>query len=448
MDSILSLLSTIGIFILALLILVFVHEFGHFITAKLFKMRVERFSLGFPPRLFGKQIGDTDYCISATPLGGYVKISGMIDESMDVEHLEAEPQPWEFRSKPVWQRIIVISGGVIFNVILAAVIYSGLNMVYGEVRIPMNQVEGFYIADSSLAQKIGFQTGDKIVTVNGEELQYFQDLLNPATITSSNLEFGVKRGEEMLNIRPPADFLDMLNKQPFLGLEDLVPSQIADLSPGGPAEKAGMLKGDRIIAIGDKPIRYWAQLYKGIKDSEGEMNLLVIRNNALDTVKIAVTPDPDSKTIGIRQDFEQYFNIEFVKPGFFASIANGTSRSGSVLVGIVNGFVKLFSGDISVKDNLGGPVAIANFTKQATDSGGIRGFWEITAMLSLTLAVMNILPIPVLDGGHLVFLIYEGITRREPSAKIRMILQQAGFVLIIGLIIFVTFNDIMRQFGN
>ena len=209
-----------------------------------------------------------------------------------------------------------------------------------------------------------------------------------------------------------------------------------------------MYNNNRIIAIGDKPIRYWAQLYKGIKDSEGEMNLLVIRNNALDTVQIAVTPDPDSKTIGIRQDFEQYFNIEFVKPGFFASISSGTSRSGSVLVGIVNGFVKLFSGDISVKDNLGGPVAIANFTKQATDSGGIRGFWEITAMLSLTLAVMNILPIPVLDGGHLVFLIYEGVTRREPSAKIRMILQQAGFVLIIGLIIFVTFNDIMRQFGN
>lgn len=447
MESVLSLLSTIGIFVLALLILVFVHEFGHFITAKLFKMRVERFSLGFPPRIVGFQYGDTDYCLSATPLGGYVKISGMIDESMDVEHLEAEPQPWEFRSKPVWQRIIVISAGVVFNVILAAVIYSGMNMVYGEVKIPMNQIQGFYVADSSLAQKIGFETGDKITTVNGEEIAYFQDLINPATITSSNLVFGVLRHNEKIEVKPPSNFLDLLNKQPFLSIEDLVPSQISEISPGGPASKAGMLKGDFVIAIDGKPISYWTELYKGIKASEGVMNLTVLRGN-IDTLQIAVTPDPDSKTIGIRQDFQQFFNIEFVKPGFFASIASGTERAGSVLTGIVNGIVKLISGDISAKENLGGPVAIANFTKQATDAAGIRGFWEITAMLSLTLAVMNILPIPVLDGGHLVFLIYEGITRREPSAKIRMIMQQIGFVLIIGLIIFVTFNDIVRQIGN
>lgn len=447
MESVLSILSTVGIFVLALLILVFVHEFGHFITAKFFKMRVERFSLGFPPRIVGVQIGDTDYCLSATPLGGYVKISGMIDESMDIEHLEAEPQPWEFRSKPVWQRIIVISAGVVFNVILAAVIYSGMNMVYGEVKIPMNQIQGFYVADSSLAQKIGFETGDKISTVNGKEIAYFQDLINPATITSSNLTFGVIRHNQQLEIKPPADFLDLLNKQAFLSIEDLVPSQINEVSPGGPASKAGMLKNDFVIAIDGKPISYWPELYRGIKASEGEMNLTVVRGQN-DTLQIAVTPDPDSKTIGIRQDFQQFFNIEFVKPGFFASISSGTQRAGSVLTGIVNGIVKLVSGDISVKENLGGPVAIANFTKQATDAAGVRGFWEITAMLSLTLAVMNILPIPVLDGGHLVFLIYEGITRREPSAKIRMIMQQIGFVLIIGLIIFVTFNDIVRQIGN
>lgn len=447
MESIHSLLSTIGIFVLAILILVFVHELGHFITAKLFKMRVERFSLGFPPRLFGFKYGETDYCVSATPLGGYVKISGMIDESMDIEHLNAEPQPWEFRSKPVWQRIIVISGGVIFNVILAAVIYSGLNMYYGEVRIPMNQVQGFYVAEGSLAQEIGFQTGDKIKSVNGKDITYFQDLLNPATITSSDLTFGVLRNGEFFNLKAPANFLDLLNKKPFFGIEDLVPSKIHEVSKGGPADKAGLQSGDVVIAIDERPIQFWAELYQSIKSSEGVMNLTVVRNG-LDTLQLAVTPDLETKTIGIRQDFEQFFQIEFVKPGFFAAIGSGINRSGNVLTGIVNGFTKLFSGDISVKDNLGGPVAIANFTKQATDAGGVRGFWEITAMLSLTLAVMNILPIPVLDGGHLVFLIYEGITRREPSAKIRMIMQQVGFVLIIGLIIFVTFNDIMRQIGN
>ena len=447
MESFLSLLSTIGIFVLALLILVFVHEFGHFITAKLFKMRVERFSLGFPPRLFGFTYGDTDYCISATPLGGYVKISGMLDESMDVEQLEQEPQPWEFRSKPVWQRIIVISAGVVFNVILAAVIYSGMNMYYGEVKIPMNQVHGFYVADSSLAEQIGFRTGDKIISINSDTIEYFQDLLDPANITSSNLVFGVERNQEQIEIKAPADFIDLLNKQPFLSIEDLVPSQIHEVSVGGPASKAGIEKGDTIIEIDGNPIHYWAELFKAIKTSEGEMQFKIVRNQ-IDTLQIAVAADPDSKTVGIRQDFEQYFKIEFVKPGFFAAIGSGTQRAGSILTGIVNGIVKLVSGDISAKNNLGGPVAIASFTKQATDAAGVRGFWEITAMLSLTLAVMNILPIPVLDGGHLVFLIYEGITRREPSAKIRMVLQQVGFVLIFGLIIFVTFNDIMRQIGN
>ncbi|TNE69941.1 RIP metalloprotease RseP [bacterium] len=447
MDSILEIIKTIGIFVPALLILVFVHEFGHFITAKLFKMRVERFSLGFPPRLFGFQWGETDYCVSATPLGGYVKISGMIDESMDVEHLNEEPQPWEFRSKPVWQRIIVISGGVIFNVILAAVIYSGLNMYYGEVRIPMNQINGFYVAENTLAQEIGFQTGDKIETVNGKTIVYFQDLLNPATITSSDLVFGINRNGEHIDIKAPANFLDLLNKKPFFGIDDLVPSKIYAVAPGSPADQAGLKDGDVVVGVDGNPIQYWAQLYNAIKVSEGDLSLQVVRN-ATDTLLLTVMPNMETKTIGIQQNYESYFKIEFVNPGFFASIGSGVNRAGNILTGIVNGFAKLVSGDISVKENLGGPVAIAKFTKDATDAGGFRGFWEITAMLSLTLAVMNILPIPVLDGGHLVFLIYEGITRREPSAKIRMIMQQVGFVLIIGLIIFVTFNDIMRQIGN
>ncbi len=447
MDWFFSLLSTIGIFIGALFILVLVHELGHFLSAKLFGMRVERFSIGFPPRVFGKQIGETDYCISATPLGGYVKISGMVDESMDTEALAEEPKEWEFRSKPVWQRIIVIVAGVVFNMILAVLIYAAILMTYGDANLPVANMKGIYVEEGGLLDELGFQTGDNLIGVNGKKVQYFNELVAPAEITQANVSFIVQRNGEETTIQIPADFIDRISKEKsFIDIGQTLPSVVGSISPGAPAEKAGLQQGDIVTAIDGTPVNYWAQMTKKIREADGALEFQISRATG-DTL-ILVTPNPDTKTVGIGTvNVADYFGAVFSNYGFFTSISKASVQTWDTTIGILNGFGRMFSGDISVRDNLGGPIAIANYTKEATEGAGWLGFWNITALLSITLAIMNLLPIPVLDGGHLVFLIYEGITRREPSVKVRMVLQQVGFILIIGLMIFVTFNDIVRFAG-
>jgi regulator of sigma E protease len=447
MDWIFNFLSTVGIFIAALFILVLVHELGHFLAAKLFGMRVERFSIGFPPRVFGKQIGDTDYCISATPLGGYVKISGMVDESMDTDQLAEEPKPWEFRSKPVWQRIIVIVAGVVFNMILAVMIFAGIIMTYGEANIPVANIKGIYVEQGSLPDQLGFRSGDKLVGVNGKPVTYFNELLAPGEITRGDVSYTVIRDGQEMVIPIPGDFIDRLNKErSFIELTQALPPIVGSVMTGSSADKAGLAKGDTIKSIDGRAIGFWSELTSIIRSSEGSLNFSISRAGK-DTV-IAVTPNPDTKTIGISTvNAADYFGAVFTSHGFFASFGRGAAQTWDTTIGILNGFGRMFSGDISVRENLGGPIAIANYTKEATDGGGWLGFWNITALLSITLAIMNLLPIPVLDGGHLVFLIYEGITRREPSLKVRMVLQQVGFIMIIGLMIFVTFNDIVRFAG-
>jgi regulator of sigma E protease len=409
-------------------------------------MRVERFSIGFPPRIWGFQKGDTDYCIGATPLGGYVKISGMIDESMDTEYLEQEPQPWEYRSKPVWQRMIVITAGVIFNMILAVMIFSGLALTQGASNVTLDSVSGMYVEEGSLAAQVGFQTGDRVVGVNGKKVPYFNDLISPAELTSENLSYTVLRDGEEVTIPVPDSTLDDMNEQGFLiNLAYAMPSQVGRVVEGSPADIAGLQAGDKIVAVNGESIDYWLQLVQRIQNAEGELTLSINRNGQ--PVTVSVTPSEDN-TIGIYPPtLTQAFEVEHINYGLFGSINYGLIQTAETFTGIVQGFEKLFSGSISVRENLGGPVAIANVTKEATENGGWIGFWRITAFLSVTLAIMNILPSPVLDGGHLMFLLYEGVTRREPSVKVRMALQQLGFILIIALFIFVTFNDIIRQFG-
>lgn len=445
MEWIVSLLSTLGIFAAALLILVFFHELGHFLAAKLFGMRVERFSLGFPPRIFGIQKGDTDYCIGATPLGGYVKISGMIDETMDDDYLDEEPKPWEFRSKPVWQRIIVICAGVVFNIILAVIIYGGLAFSNGETKVKLDSINSIYVAENSLASQVGFETGDKLIGVNGKEVPYFQDLFEPSKMTASSLSYTVLRDGKRVTIGIADSLLNEIGRQGFIGPGNAMPSQISDVVEGSPASKAGLQGGDVITAVNNQEVNYWQQVVEKISQSKDSLTVTVNRGG--EEQQFALAPDNNNK-IGIYSpNPSTVFEIRQFQYGFLESANVGMQKSTATLTAIIQGFGKMFSGDISVRENLGGPVAIANVTKQATDTGGAVGFWNITAFLSITLAIMNILPIPVLDGGHLMFLIYEGITRREPSPQVRMALQQIGFLIIIGLFIFVTFNDIIRQFG-
>jgi len=395
MESILSLLQTIGIFAAAIFILVLIHELGHFLAAKLFKMRVERFSIGFPPRLFGIKKGDTDYCISATPLGGYVKISGMVDESMDTDFAGSEPQPWEYRSKPVWQRIIVITAGVIFNMILAVAIYSIMFFSYGAQHIPAENVAGLYVPEASLADDLGFQTGDRLVAVNGNptERYRFGNLVSIQDITRSQVVFDVEREGAVVRITAPADLLDLLNENPsFLDIQNALPSRIDQVMGGSPAEQAGFQPGDQVVAVDGNSVGYWMQMASMIRSAEGAIDVTVQRGDT--TLALTVTPNPDTRTIGVGPvDPVDFFGVEYVKYGLFTSVIEGTKTTAENTIGIVQGLGRLVSGSISVRENLGGPVAIATVTREATDRGGWVGFWMFTAMLSITLAIMNILPI-------------------------------------------------------
>jgi regulator of sigma E protease len=441
--ELIELTQTILIFIGALMILVFIHELGHFLAAKMFGMRVERFSVGFPPRIWGFKRGDTDYCIGATPLGGYVKISGMVDESMDTEHLSAEPQPWEYRSKPVWQRMVVITAGVIFNMILAFLIYTGINWSQGKLSLPIEQVSGIYVPESSLLQKVGFKTNDIIVGVNGNLVDAFEELVAISELTSSNLSYQVVRDGMTMDLNIPSTILDSLQEQTFLHAINIYPPIVSSIALGSPAEDAGLQAGDRFLEVNGNPVDYWLELTQTIRNSEGILEFVVEREGQI----IIMNIEPyENRTIGIAAPSLAQVGATSTQLNFVESIQEGWDQVGEQTMGIIGGFSRMFSGDISVRQNLGGPVAIADLTKQAVDQAGWIGFWEITALLSITLAIMNILPIPALDGGHLVFLIYEGIARREPTEKVKIAAQNFGFILLVSLMVFVIFNDVSRLF--
>lgn len=446
MEAFLDILQTIGIFIGAIMILVFIHELGHFLAAKAFGMRVERFSIGFPPRIWGFKKGDTDYSFGATPLGGYVKISGMIDESMDEDQMRGEPQPWEYRSKPVWQRMVVIVAGVVFNMLLAVIIFFGITFFNGRAVIPIDAVDnGIYVVEGSLVEDVGFRTGDKVIALNGEEVSYFNDLFQVDELTKSEIVYTVIRNGERIDIDIDPSFLDRIEKEGFLSVVNILPAIVSAVAPASPASKAGLEPGDRFVSADSIPTPFWINVVETIQAAEGEIQFVVERNGEL--IDMPITPNLDSKTIGIQQPSMAQTGAILVDYGFFASIAEGYNQTVAMTTTTVQGFARMFSGDISVRQNLGGVVQIATVTKQATDASGWVGFWNITALLSITLAFINILPIPALDGGHLVFLMFEGVTRRKPSHKVSMALQQIGFFILLALIIFVNGNDILKLFG-
>ncbi len=472
MESILEILSYVFWVVLAIMILVFVHEMGHFLFAKLFGMRVERFSIGFPPRIIGKKIGETDYMIGATPLGGYVKIAGMVDESMDTESLEAEPQPWEFRAKPVWQRILVITAGVFFNVVLAFVIYTGLKIAYGDSYIPAENIEEVFVEPSSLAYDMGLRTGDRVVAVNGQPLEQYSDLQGDVgALLADDMSITVDRGGEKLTFSGPEDIMTQLNRtEGNLGIS-VFPSLIGGIMKGSAAEEAGLQPGDRIVSIEGEPVKFWLEMTDRIQDSAGKpMRIQWERPDSLLTGALAaegkaeglgpkagtrrmeaeVSPRPastgDGYLLGVTAPgldlLSREWGVKYKRYGLFTGVAAGASHTWEMLSTIATSLKRVFSFQENFRENVGGPIKIAQYTKEAADAGA-GAFWNIVAMLSITLAIMNILPIPALDGGHLVFLIYEGITRREPSLKVRMALQQVGMVVLLLFMTFVIFNDIL-----
>lgn len=468
MESILEILSYVFWVVLAITILVFVHEMGHFLFAKLFKMRVDRFSVGFPPKIFGKKIGETEYVIGATPLGGYVKIAGMVDESMDTDFIDEEPEPWEFRSKPVWQRIIVIAAGVVFNIILAFIIFTTLKMAYGDVYIPAENVEGVYVQDESLAHDIGLRTGDQIMAVSGKPIKDFDDIGSVESLISDPLTITVRRDGESVTLQGPEDIFTQLNRSGgTLGIS-YFPSIIGSVLADSPADSVGLVPGDRVVAIGDKPVRYWEEMTIELQKTEGmPVSIRWQRHDSLSTAdgsplasvvddapqavvyEAEVTPmlEDERYMLGVGQPtfpmLAHEFGIEQRNYSPITSIAMGAEETWVNTRAIVVSLTRVFTGQENFKENVGGPIMIAQVTKEAAEMGA-RFFWNIVAILSITLAIINILPIPVLDGGHLVFLLYEGITRREPSLRFRMITQQVGMILLLAFMTFLIFNDILR----
>lgn len=471
MVFLIDILSYVFWVLLAITILVFVHEMGHFLTAKLFGMRVKRFSIGFPPVIAGKKWGETEYVIGATPLGGYVNIAGMIDESMD-EDLETEPEPWEYRAKPVWQRIIVITAGVVFNVILAAVIFTGLRLAYGDTYVPAENVEQVYVSDGSIAYDMGLRTGDRLLAVSGQPFERLSDLADINALMADSLTITVERGGQEQTFAGPPDIMTQLTRAGSAGFGiSPHPAIVGGVAEGTAADSIGLQAGDRILALGDEPVQFWGEMVDRIQAADGQP--LTIRWQRPDslaegaparpvatrvdssaeggvyaaTVRPRRDADEDRYLLGVTNAslamLEQEYGVRRETYSLGGALGAGLDDTWSFTAGIATSLQRIFTGRENFRENVGGPIAIAQVTKQAADAGP-RAFWRIVAILSITLAIMNILPIPALDGGHLVFLLYEGITRREPSVRVRMALQQIGMVVLLIFMAFVIFNDILK----
>ncbi len=423
--------------LLSLSLLIVLHELGHFIPAKIFKTRVEKFYLFFDVKfsLFKKKIGETVYGIGWLPLGGYVKIAGMIDESMDKEQMAQPPQPWEFRSKPAWQRLIIMLGGVTVNILVGLIIYMGILYFYGRNIMTNDDLpQGFAVAEQ--LKDYGFRDGDHILKVNGEELLDAGDvnkyimLRNVKTIEVEH-EDGTK---ETLTL--PEDIsMDLFQKGVMMPFEPMQVAQLDSIVPDGPAYLAGFEKGDKIVAVNGEPANYFHE-YKRLMQKQGDKESVIVvqRNNQLDTLK--VTPNEEGH-IGVYNISNLKFtHLDYSLP---ESISAGAAYGYNKLVDYIKQFKFVFTKKGATQ--VGGFGAIGSLFP---DTWNWPVFWEMTALISIILAFMNILPIPALDGGHVAFLLYEIVSGRKPGDKFMEYAQMIGFFILIALVLFANGNDIYR----
>ena len=429
-------------FLLSLSILVVLHEFGHFVFAKLFKTRVEKFYLFFNPwfELFKFKKGETEYGMGWLPLGGYVKISGMIDESLDKEQLKQPPQPYEFRSKPAWQRLLIMSGGVIVNFILAIFIYSMVLYAWGEEYLPNASLK-YGVSCDSLAIKIGFQNGDKILAVGGKEIDNFQQIAHDILLNDAR-DVEVLRGTETLKIAIPDSVIPYLIKNPLVFVPR-IPFIVDETEKDFPAAKAGFLKGDKLIAINGKPKTYFDEFrasMQSLKDSVA--NITVDRNGEKITLSVLV---PSTGIVGIApiRDLTKFFEIKKKTYSFIYSIPAGIKKGVSTMSSYLKQLKLIFSPKTKAYESVGGFITVGSIFPGSWDW---QSFWSLTAFLSIILAIMNFLPIPALDGGHVLFLLFEIITGRKPGDKFLEYAQITGMVILFSLLIFANANDIIKLF--
>ena len=433
--------------ILSLSILVILHEFGHYVTARWFGCRVEKFYLFFDPwfSIFKKKVGDTEYGVGWLPLGGYVKISGMIDESMDKEAMKLPPQPYEFRSKPAWQRLIIMLGGVIVNVLLAFIIYGMVLFIWGEQKVPASSVKnGIWVQDSVLYD-LKLRNGDKITAVDGKAIQYFEDI-QPKLLTAKNITI-VRDGNES-NIDFPVNFIERLvesKRKAGMLLMQRLPAYIGEYSPkdSSNGKKAGLKLMDKITAIDSLPVKFYddiSTILAGKKNTE--VSLQIERQGA--PINVMANVNGDGK-IGLPPlSVDQYdslgvFKLERKKYGIFQAIPAGVSMTLNKLNDYINQFKLILNPQTGAYKGLGGFKSMGSIFPTAW--GEWEAFWKITGFLSIILAFMNLLPIPGLDGGHVVFTLVEMVSGRKPSDKFLEYAQVVGMVLLLGLMLFANGND-------
>lgn len=429
-------------FLLSLLILIVLHELGHFSMAKLFGVRVDKFYVFFNPgfSLWKKKIGKTVYGLGWLPLGGYVKIGGMVDESMDHEQLKRPAAPDDFRVKPAWQRLLIMSGGVLVNLLLAWVIYSALLFTHGMKYIATDDIT-YGIAADSLGTEIGFRSGDRVLYVNGRSYADYNEMLSEMLLEPDAV-VTVSRQDSLVNVPIQREYLEtLLSGVPPFTVR--MPMVVAGVVPGSAAEVAGFQVGDSLVALGGKRAMFFDEFRDFVRSRVGDtVSVVVARAGSFDTLRVGV---PESGTVGVQADadFSRFFSVRTRTFGLLQSIGMGASMGFERVVGYCKSLKMLFIPEAKAHKSLGGFISIAKMFPGEWDWAF---FWNFTAFLSIILAVMNFLPIPGLDGGHVMFLLYEVVTGRKPSERFLTVAIMFGMALLLILVLYANLNDVFKLF--
>jgi regulator of sigma E protease len=426
---------------MSLSILVIIHEFGHFIMAKYFKTRVEKFYLFFDPwfAIFKVKRGETEYGIGWLPIGGYVKISGMIDESLDKEQLKQPPQPWEFRSKTSWQRLLIMTGGVLFNFVSAILIYALVLLAWGDTYLPTANVK-YGIVTDTVGFSIGLRNGDKILSVDNQYIENFYQI-TPDIILNNRKTIQVEREGKVINVEIPKNYIQkaLKGRGQIDARIPFGPFIITGFGKESPCKAAGVLANDELLGLDSIRFGYYDEFQKYLVDNKKKTIVLnLLRNGG--PVSISVKPDA-AGMLGIIRPRDQVFELKTLKYGFFQSFPAGIKKGFKTISDYLKQFKVLFSKGSKAYESLGGFITIGKIFPGFWDW---EAFWNLTAFLSIILAVMNILPIPALDGGHVMFLLFEVITGRKPSDKFLEYAQIAGMVILFSLLLFANGNDILK----
>ncbi|NLN30978.1 MAG: RIP metalloprotease RseP [Bacteroidales bacterium] len=430
-------------FIVSLSILVVIHELGHFLFAKLFKTRVEKFYLFFDPwfSLYKFKRGETEYGVGWVPLGGYVKISGMIDESMDTEQMNQPPQPWEFRSKKSWQRLLIMTGGVLFNFIFALMIYVMVLYSWGETYLPTASVKYGIVTDST-GYRLGLRNGDKIISVDNQHIENFSQILADVLLNDRRT-IQVEREGEILNIEVTREYIQRVLKGEGM-IEPRTPFGpfvVASFSKESPARNSGVQANDNLTGLDGNEFVWYDEFQAYMAAHKNEpVTMNILRNG--EPVDITVTPTA-AGFLGIVRNWsvDQIFELERINYGFFESVPAGIRKGFNTMGDYLKQFRLIFSKETKAYESLGGFITIGSIFPGVWDW---QSFWTLTAFLSIILAIMNMLPIPALDGGHVMFLIFEVISGRKPSDRFLEYAQLTGMVLLFALLIYANGNDVVK----